>query len=242
MPLSTPRPDFNPRSPYGERPGQQGVGGPQVDFNPRSPYGERQFERDLLLEVDEFQSTLPLRGATEDELVATVEIKISIHAPLTGSDRYMRDGAMDIFISIHAPLTGSDKGFKSGCLLLDDFNPRSPYGERPTGRKFRYSRPDFNPRSPYGERLMRITPKVTVKEFQSTLPLRGATYFPVLRLLWTGFQSTLPLRGATPPGSNVPVFTKNFNPRSPYGERPIAAIRVKVIPSISIHAPLTGSD
>ena len=146
----------------------------------------------------EFQSTLPLRGATCWMICCKVLHIISIHAPLTGSDA--------------------------------------------TGRKFRYSRPDFNPRSPYGERLMRITPKVTVKEFQSTLPLRGATYFPVLRLLWTGFQSTLPLRGATPPGSNVPVFTKNFNPRSPYGERPIAAIRVKVIPSISIHAPLTGSD
>ena len=55
-----------------------------------------------------FQSTLPLRGATRGAKGRTYSPPISIHAPLTGSDRYMRDGAMDIFISIHAPLTGSD--------------------------------------------------------------------------------------------------------------------------------------
>ena len=33
--------NFNPRSPYGERPGPQWRSEQLKDFNPRSPYGER---------------------------------------------------------------------------------------------------------------------------------------------------------------------------------------------------------
>ena len=56
-------------------------------FNPRSPYGERQ-KRNIrqLLELG-FQSTLPLRGATMYLRYVGALHFISIHAPLTGSDR-----------------------------------------------------------------------------------------------------------------------------------------------------------
>ena len=33
-------------------------------------------------------------------------------------------------ISIHAPLTGSDSKATTGTVSVGDFNPRSPYGER----------------------------------------------------------------------------------------------------------------
>ena len=81
-------------------------------------------------------------------------IDISIHAPLTGSD--LRDLTDDMYlcvfqstlplrgatfenfafvsgagISIHAPLTGSDRVVYQTRLSRSDFNPRSPYGERP---------------------------------------------------------------------------------------------------------------
>ena len=133
----------------------------------------------------------------------------------------MRDGAMDIFISIHAPLTGSDGRFQSFPLAFD---------------------PNFNPRSPYGERQMQNMFTDDINEFQSTLPLRGATrysrpgrgsppYFNprspygerrITREIWATsciFQSTLPLRGATQPPENTDTAAQ-----------------------ISIHAPLTGSD
>ena len=56
-------------------------------------------------------------------------------------------------ISIHAPLTGSDLYGKGGLSTALNFNPRSPYGERPLA-----------------------TSMVTAMwSFQSTLPLRGAT-------------------------------------------------------------------
>ena len=85
------------------------------------PFGER------------FQSTLPARGATNAGAVGDALNEISIHAPRTGSDGYIKErdkqaaqfqstlpargatasvqaGRQDQPISIHAPRTGSDQG------------------------------------------------------------------------------------------------------------------------------------
>ena len=78
---------------------------------------------------------------------------------------------------------------------------------------------DFNPRSPYGERLLAISLQIVFAEFQSTLPLRGATFLPADRMSHQEFQSTLPLRGATRAEKNRVGGFVYFNPRSPYGER-----------------------
>ena len=57
----------------------------------------------------------------------------------------------------------------------EDFNPRSPHGERLVALPREGSRIYFNPRSPHGERLTekRLTKIPSI--FQSTLPARGAT-------------------------------------------------------------------
>ena len=77
-------------------------------FNPRSPYGER--HRIIKPDTDnlQFQSTLPLRGATSRQLSDPRDIYISIHAPLTGRDQIRGQIVAAFQISIHAPLTGSD--------------------------------------------------------------------------------------------------------------------------------------
>ena len=136
------------------------------NFNPRSPHGERPrgtFTSDFFIK---FQSTLPARGATRTG--------ISPHCISS--------------ISIHAPRTGSDEDLQSTRLLADNFNPRSPHGERPA-----------------------LSSRANICFlFQSTLPARGATSFtrctiPPLEL----FQSTLPARGATrlriPAAGNVRI-------------------------------------
>ena len=168
--------DFNPRSPYGERHWIDVKDRLPSNFNPRSPYGERRPALDRVGHLYQFQSTLPLRGATGKMhpkgaticdfnprspygerplgyLATTLFIVISIHAPLTGSDYYISGVAARKDISIHAPLTGSDIIVFRRYHLQNNFNPRSPYGERRTG---------FPVRLP-------------TSEFQSTLPLRGAT-------------------------------------------------------------------
>ena len=145
----------------------------------------------------QFQSTLPLRGATK-----IFHCRFHCH-----------------FISIHAPLTGSDY-------------QKLQRPKRPT---------NFNPRSPYGERQVFPGQKVINKEFQSTLPLRGATDEMGAYDRWEIFQSTLPLRGATV-FCSVAVDFRRFQSTLPLrGATPHRAIKAGTV-NISIHAPLTGSD
>ena len=124
-----------------------------ANFNPRSPCGERLDNIFGCISPILFQSTLPLRGATALEKSNRDFDKISIHAPLAGSDRRHAKGTAGPGLSIHAPLAGSDTSFVMVLHPGHDFNPRSPCGERRHG------------------------PSYTIPElvFQSTLPLRGAT-------------------------------------------------------------------
>ena len=128
--------------------------------------------------------------------------RISIHAPRTGSDGNGEGNTLNARISIHAPRTGSDQQFQCGLT-----------------------------------RCIR---------FQSTLPARGATESACrnenagnisIHAPRTGsdqgdldketrlklFQSTLPARGATLAGCDGAPSPKDFNPRSPHGERRGAA-------------------
>ena len=102
-----------------------------TNFNPRSPCGERRTVWDKacddypisihapLAGSDDsrgspaslypgFQSTLPLRGATDCLWVPLCTVPISIHAPLAGSDQSHTPDTLLPLISIHAPLAGSD--------------------------------------------------------------------------------------------------------------------------------------
>ena len=56
----------------------------------------------------EFQSALPLRGATLLPRAADAVRVISIRAPLAGSDVVSPRAGHVLFISIRAPLAGSD--------------------------------------------------------------------------------------------------------------------------------------
>ena len=130
-------------------------------FNPRSPHGERPEDdiEDSRLWV--FQSTLPARGATRLLTFWTTSGQISIHAPRTGSDAELAFVAQLGKISIHAPRTGSDLVVR---LLLRHrrlFQSTLPArGATKLVAVFARDREDFNPRSPHGERrLARATRK-----------------------------------------------------------------------------------
>ncbi len=67
LPRPTTRSGFNPRSPHGERPEAFRVSSLLLGFNPRSPHGERLADilsRQSEEGLQQFQSTLPTRGAT----------------------------------------------------------------------------------------------------------------------------------------------------------------------------------
>ena len=101
-----------------------------------------------------------------------------------------------------------------------NFNPRSPCRERRSGRTAGCHTAYFNPRSPCGERP-RCPRRCRAKaRFQSTLPVRGATFGVVRHSVQVLlFQSTLPVRGTTAVGRYLDQLRR-----------------------ISIHAPRAGSD
>ena len=167
-----------------------------------------------------FQSTLPLRGATPAAHLDPRRSAFQSTLPLRGAT--LAEQRVDLLrdISIHAPLAGSDQ----------------PQGG---GRR---ARRDFNPRSPCGERRDWLTPEEHERQFQSTLPLRGATHILCACLMTSTFQSTLPLRGATKMAVRRRRVIQYFNPRSPCGERRWTEYLKRRARTISIHAPLAGSD
>ena len=74
-----------------------------------------------------FQSTLPVRGATVFYLFALHITTISIHAPREGSDLAgEQHPPFGHNISIHAPREGSDRPEAFKQPHLGYFNPRSP--------------------------------------------------------------------------------------------------------------------
>ena len=125
-------------------------------FNPRSPHGERRPSKVIYDRKHSISIHAPRTGSDQKNRGYAPRIRISIHAPRTGSDaaeQRSNDSSVSP-ISIHAPRTGSDRLYAGGQPRSDDFNPRSPHGERHARRAVitascRY----FNPRSPHGERL-----------------------------------------------------------------------------------------
>lgn len=82
------------------------------DFNPRSPCGERPYWRVRCFILSLFQSTPPMRGATVRMLIEDILTLISIHAPHAGSDTATDRCYMTPEISTHAPHAGSDCRYK----------------------------------------------------------------------------------------------------------------------------------
>ena len=191
-----------------------------LDFNPRSPCGERHVVLGSRHVHGRFQSTLPMRGATRKLYDYYRRRFISIHAPHAGSD-----GGVDAVcgvvrdfnprspcgerrsgfsfsvqvspISIHAPHAGSD-AFKEWLDAMGAISIHAPHAGSDTSSSCcAPGSPDFNPRSPCGER--RDPDGERRRKMQ--------------------FQSTLPMRGATSNRQDRPCFGY-FNPRSPCGERP----------------------
>ena len=78
-----------------------------------------------------FQSTRPMRGATNAITIAVRIQDISIHAPHAGRDcGAVLGGIAQRGISIHAPHAGRDSALIPGRLRTRDFNPRAPCGAR----------------------------------------------------------------------------------------------------------------
>ena len=123
-------------------------------------------------------------------------------------------------ISIHAPRMGSDEASAETCAWYKPFQSTLPgWGATICSSQPLISLNDFNPRSPDGERRRQIFTVPKSQRFQSTLPGWGATLSLSISARCSRiFQSTLPGWGATI-ANDFPTLETNFNPRSPDGER-----------------------
>ena len=100
------------------------------DFNPRSPWGERLLKGSVHIAIAIFQSTLPVGGATRTSSAGSLNEGFQSTLPVGGATLRRADTIRCMQISIHAPRGGSDWDNGSLADLLQDFNPRSPWGER----------------------------------------------------------------------------------------------------------------
>ena len=172
---------FNPRSPCGERRGAgRRIRGNRL-ISIHAPRAGSDIQKLAFLSDSlGFQSTLPVRGATQRQ-----------------KNRWEL-----FYISIHAPRAGSDDEPRAGRGVPRDFNPRSPCGERPlSGRRW--------PRR---------------WRFQSTLPVRGATFSSARLHLQAAISIHAPRAGSDPAHAGLRLAGRNFNPRSPCGERRAAMV------------------
>ena len=188
-----------------------------------------------------FQSTHPLRGATTPDGERKEDTIFQSTHPLRGATSFRRQYGIPSNISIHAPLAGCDMRVQ----VKGNFNVH------------------FNPRTPCGVRLMRADAKANRRAFQSTHPLRGATWS--VDKLGDAVKISIhaPLAGCdalaggakngridfnprTPCGVrlkySMPKITpQNFNPRTPCGVRPGAVRKPKRGQIFQSTHPLRGA-
>ena len=169
--------DFNPRSPHGER---RAAGTKreheQTDFNPRSPHGERQGQTHTRRLANQFQPTLPARGATSTRPRCTAHRAFQPTLPARGATTNNTPRKLKMRISTHAPRTGSDMTRAEMQAAIRKISTHAPR----TG-------------SDRGGRTRSCPRRI----FQPTLPARGATRQLDSTALCARFQPTLPARGAT---------------------------------------------
>ncbi len=211
-------------------------------FNPRSPWGERQTYEQVFQLTGAFQSTLPVGGATNRQYQRRWTQPISIHAPRGGSDDFYNPKFAHLGISIHAPRGGSDQKRSRKGRREYHFNPRSPWGERPVGLEIYLSFVEFQSTLPVGGATVPVPPCSNPSPYFNPRSPWGERlrHYESAQIL-NKFQSTLPVGGATLIArhySNVDVFQSTLPVGGATQDTPDAGDGRP----ISIHAPRGGSD
>ena len=189
-------------------------------FNPPSPCGEG-LSRGLQ-DVNRllFQSTLPVRGGTQQRIQRHTEFCISIHPPRAGRDVCLSPDDFVDRISIHPPRAGRDSSQDSTWPFSLYFNPPSPCGEGHDGVVVQRFNGDISIHPPRAGRdqvgsYMRGPGKISIHPPRAgrdtPVPIKypkhtnfnppspcGEGRFSVLAFCrFCIFQSTLPVRGGT---------------------------------------------
>ena len=196
---------------------------PRDHFNPRAPCGARR--------------PLPPPAASPRH--------ISIHAPLRGATALAARISRTAQFQSTRPLRGATRTASTPSGGTANFNPRAPCGARRIGRRHGHARLRISIHAPLAGRdcdkycILRGQPVISIHA-----PLAGRDELFQLgdELDIMLFQSTRPLRGATYAVVVPHTYARYFNPRAPCGARLRPDPLVRIVYAISIHAPLAGRD
>ena len=164
----------------------------------------------------QFQSTHPVRGATEDIQSDDLVIRISIHAPREGCDGprpRSRPGTLR-FQSTH-PVRGATghRGFLRPCGTISIHAPRE--GCDPGSRDRTACTPLFQSTHPVRGATLGDYLHVAACVFQSTHPVRGATRTQTALRACSRISIHAPREGCDPVWASPTTRSANFNPRTP---------------------------
>ena len=144
-----------------------------------------------------FQSTRPVWGATRQQ---------SAHKAMTYS------------FNPRAPC-GARHQIVAHIHMRNSFNPRAPCGARPGFMSAIFMVCGFNPRAPCGARPSSTTTTQRTATFQSTRPMRGATWTGLFNRALSLFSIHAPRVGRDRCGTTSTACGQCFNPRAPCGAR-----------------------
>ena len=171
--------------------------------------------------VQIFQSTRPIRGATNIQIIGINNISISIHAPHTGRDLLLKWlVVVTTRFQSTRPIRGATPWF---CRLVPSalyFNPRAPYGARPKRYRTNYHPHNISIHAPHTGRDPAQKHKRRGPQISIHAPHTGRDYSIFCLCCCFGY----------------------FNPRAPYGARHNRFAHNMFSNNISIHAPHTGRD
>ncbi len=123
------------------------------------------------------------------------------------------------------------------------FNPRAPCGARlPLYLAVGPPIKRFNPRAPCGARPYRKVNDLKLGSFQSTRPVRGATFYQLVYWSACAVSIHAPRAGRDQCGAFGWMGGYSFNPRAPCGARRLSANLPLLRHAVSIHAPRAGRD
>ena len=168
-----------------------------------------------------FQPTLPARGATIPG-GAVYPRRKDFNPRSPHGERLQRGEVRPVTGQFQPtlPARGATRIAWNSKTARSYFNPRSPHGERHqhTARQKKWRVISTHaPRTGSDHHGRNRHPR---REFQPTLPARGATCTRFMwAMLFSPFQPTLPARGATRTRWGCSPARRHFNPRSPHGER-----------------------
>ena len=208
-------------------------------FQPTLPlYGERLLIVSQPSSSQPFQSTLPIRGATQNVAYMTRIVLFQPTLPAWGVTQTGFDPATPGLISTHAPPYGERPVSLVGTAMLPLFQPALPSmgSDLRPGRTWA-STMYFNPRSSCGERPPCQPQSQLWCSFQLTLHLCGSDYSRCTWHSWPPNFNPHSLVGSDSCGCCCAARSGNFNPHSLVGSDLVQGDH-GIFAAISIHTPL----